>query len=67
VAYTWPFAVTAEAGKLEGIAPLTSTTMTDFAGTFKLSAEDVAAAIEMALALGIDLDPAILAIAPPAA
>lgn len=63
VAYAWPFAVTAERGKLHGIAPLTATTMTEFAGTFKLSTEDVAAAIEMALALAFDLDPALLALA----
>lgn len=66
VAYTWPFAVTAQAGALHQLAPLLSSTPGDVAGSFNLQEEDVAFAITMATALGFDLDPTFHALTKPA-
>lgn len=67
VAYTWPLAVTAQAGALHSLTPLIGDTLLRVAGSFNLQEADIAAAIEMAVALGFDLDPAILALSAPVA
>ena len=62
VAMTWPFAVTAERGKLHAVAPpKAGETLADLTRTLHVTAEDVAHAAELARALGFDLD---LALAP---
>lgn len=66
VAYAWPLAVTAEAGKLHPVAPKAGETMEQLAKTFSLSEEDLTAAIIMARALGFDLDPSLPPFAAPA-
>lgn len=60
VAMTWPFAVTAECGKLHAVAaPRDGETLADLARALHVTAEDIAHAAALGRALSFALDPAI--------
>jgi hypothetical protein len=61
------FAVTKVTGKLHGVQPKANETLADFAAAFNISTDDIAAAIALAQALGFAIDPALAALATPAA
>lgn len=64
VAYTWPFAVTAQAGKLHSIGPKEGDSLVALAQSFEVAEEDLRFACQIAAALGFELDPALLALSP---
>lgn len=64
LAGTWPIAVTAELGVLHGIKGLHSDTLEGMARTFRLSSEDIVAAVTFARALRFALDPAFERVCP---
>lgn len=66
VAHCWPFAVTQEAGKLHAVKPMAHETLRDFASAFNVTADDIAAALDLARALGFAIDPALAALDTPA-
>lgn len=63
VAMTWPFAVTAECGKLHAVAPPRSgETLEDIARALHVAACDIEHAVRLARSLNFDLDPTIAAL-----
>jgi hypothetical protein len=63
VAHTWPFAITAEAGRLHQLRVIAGDTLDTIARTFSLSERDLEAAIGLADALGFALDPSLVGMA----
>ena len=59
IAHCWPFAVTAACGKLHAVSPKQSDTLATFAASLSIADSDLAAAADLARALGFVIDPAI--------
>lgn len=65
IAMTWPFAVTAEAGKLHALsAPKPGETLADLARSLHVRAADFKHAVTLARSLGFALDPQLEALLP---
>ena len=65
VAMTWPFAVTAEAGKLYSVAPRRQgETLADIARSLHVTTADFEHAAELARCLGFPLDPNLVPLLP---
>lgn len=65
VAMTWPFAVTAEAGKLHSVAPpRKGETLADIARLLHVTTADFEHAAELARCLGFSLDPNLVPLLP---
>lgn len=62
VAHCWPFAVTAEHGKLHSVAPKSGESAAAFAVGLGVKLEDIEAAITLAEALGFPIDPVLAAL-----
>ena len=65
VAMTWPFAITAEAGKLHSVAPpREGETLADIARSLHVTTADFEHAAKLARCLGFPLDPNLVSLLP---